>query len=351
MMIKPSPSVNFYQYPNIYIERETAIGKRLVIVAEADKGDFYDPTLIYTKDMAADFFGGGQLVQAYEDATTFQEGLSIYLMRIEPMMYEDAFSVLEALTFDLLYIDGVHYDKHKEIILMFIELAKIKEEKGNLIHGITTLSSAYKTYTSLIKLRKSIAELAIDSGDDFIERGKYLSIVVDQAEFKNAGAVYAGMLAYLDPEVSPVNKTIPNINLTVEYTKDQILDLRSIGIVCFKNTFKKGVTCTSSSCAVSTDGSVHKHISNFRIAQSLINQVALELQPLIGKTNILYQTLNAEDILNGVCDEFVSLSRIRDYNYNIVPDTLNGAIDVEIEFVPVFSVHSMSTHTRVRVFK
>lgn len=349
-MTTPSPSIDYLQHPPILIQREIAVGKRLVIMAEAEEGDYYDPTLVYHTDMARDFFGGGALIQAYEDASTFDKGLHVFLMRIEPYQYELALSVLESFEFDLLYIQDVHYDTHREVIDMFLEFAKIKEEKGNLIHGITTLSPD-KDYADLTLLFDSIKELTKEVGDDLVETGKYLSLVYNQGELKDAGAVYAGIVASVDPQVSPINKTIPDFALSRELSKQEILKLRSVGIVCFKSTFKKGVTCTSSSCAVSTDGSVHKHISNFRIAQYLINEVAAELQPFIGKPHVLLQAHNVEDIINAVCLEHVRLQRIRDYDYYLTVTELYGMIEVEIELVPIFSVHAMTTHTRVRIFK
>lgn len=348
-MIQPSPSIEYLQHPHLYVERTIANGKRLVMVAEADKGELYEPILVYSKDMAYDFFGGGQLVSAYEDATTFQEGLEVYLMRIEPFQHEVAFGVLEVFDFDLLYLDSVHFDLDPDLFQAILDFSYLKQEKGNLVHTITTLSSGLDKH-GVLSLRESIGNLTIDNGDETVETGKFLSLVADQISYKKAGAVYAGILAAVDPEVSPINKTVPDISLELEFSKEEIEWLREIGIVCFKNTFKKGVTCTSSSCAVSTPGSVHKHISNFRIAQSLINQVALELQPFVGSTNLSFQAMNIEDVIVAICEDFVG-SRIRDYDYALSISERQGYIDVEIEIVPIFSVHSMTTHSRVRVFK
>lgn len=349
MMIQPSPSIEYLQHPHLYVERTVANGKRLVMVAEADKGELYEPVLIYSKDMAYEFFGGGPLVSAYEDATTFQEGLEIYLMRIEPFQYEVAFGVLEVFDFDLLYLDNVHFDKNPDMFQMILDFSLIKQEKGSLVHTITTLSPSLGKQ-GILSLKGSIASLTIENGDESIETGKYLSIVPDQFLYKKAGAVYAGMLSAIGPEVSPINKTVSDVSLKMEFVKEEIEWLREIGIVCFKNTFKKGVTCTSSSCAVSTPGSVHKHISNFRIAQSLINQVSLELQPFVGSTNLSFQAMNIEDVIVAICEDFVG-TRIRSYDYTLSISERQGYIEVEIEIVPIFSVHSMTTHSRVRVFK
>lgn len=350
MMIQPSPSVEFFQHPPIYIYREVTIGKRLVILAEAEDGDLYNPILVYNKDMARDLFKSGALLQAYEDACTYQDNLYAYLMRIEPYMYELAFSVLESFDFDLMFIHEVHYDIQREVIDQFISFAQSKEEMGSLVHGITTLS-AKKQYADVVSLFESIASFTIEVGDDVIETGKYLSIVLNQSGIKDAGAVYAGILAALDPEVSPINKTIPNFTLAFELEKEEIVALRNAGIVCFKSTYKKGVTCTSSSCAVKTEGSVHKHISNFRIAQFLINEVASELQPFIGKPSNSFQLDTIDELIDAICLEHMELERIRDYAYELSIEQVKGFIYVNIEIVPIFSVHSIPTHTRVRVFK
>jgi hypothetical protein len=349
MMTQPSPSIEFLQDSSIYLEREVAVGKRLVILAESDEGSSFEPTLIYSQDMAVDFFGGGPLVSAYEDATTFQKGLEIYLMRVEPFQHEVAFAVLEAMTFDLLFIKDVYFKEHPDLFDMMHDFALVKQEKGNLIHIITTLKEY--DFSKLEAYFQPIADLTIENGDEPFEKGKFLSLVVNQMTFKDAGAVYAGMLATTEPEVSPINKTIPDVSLEVDYTKEQILKLREVGIVAFKNTFKNGVTCTSSSCAVRTEGSVHKHISNFRIAQSLINQTSFELQPFIGSTNLRFQSMIIEEVVKAICEDFMYMDRIRDYDFSIYINELQGYIDLEIEIVPIFSVHGMTTHSRVRVFK
>lgn len=346
----PSPSIEFLQEAHLYVERTVELGKRLVILAEAEKGALYEPVLVHRTDIAVDLFGSGNLVKAYEDATTYKSGLDIYLMRVEPFQYEAAFSVLETMNFDLLFLDGFHFDANADLYEEILAFAKIKQDMGTLIHVITTLSRSM-TFLELKTLFDSIKGLSLEAGDETEETGKYLSVVTDQMEYRNAGAVYAGLLAATNPEVSPINKSIPSVSLEVEFTKDEILELREAGIVCFKTTFKNGVTCTSSSCAVSTAGSVHKHISNFRIAQSLINQISLELQPFIGTTNLRLQTIDIEEILIAICEEAISQARIRDYDYAIAMNELMGYLDIEIEAVPIFSVHGMTARSRMRVFK
>lgn len=349
-MIQPSPSISYKQHPNITITRQVPIGKRLVIVGESSKGNLYDPTLVFDIDMAIDIFGDGPLIDAYEDATTYQEDLNVFLMRVEKENIHIAFSVLESFHFDLLFMSDVHFNEDTNLLHEFIRFAYTKENLGNLIHGVTTLSPGL-SYEDLLALRELTSSLTVDVGTETVEKGKYISLVVNQGLDKDAGAVYAGLLAALDPGTSPVNKTIPDFEIAFDFTKDQILELRSIGVVCFKNTLKKGITCTSSSCAVRTEGSVHKHVSNFRIAQVLINQLASELQHFVGQPQILLKAGQIEDVINNVCQEFQAMNRIREYDYTLSVSELYGIVEVSIEVVPIFSVHKMTVHSSVRIYR
>lgn len=350
-MTQPSPSIDFIQHPLVYVERQIEIGKRLIIVAESNKGQYYEPTLIYSKEMAIDFFEAGPIIQCYEDASSMNQNLNVFLMRIEPNRFDIVFKVLETFDFDLLYLDEVYFDKHSSLIEDCIEFSKIKEDKGNLIHSIVSLS-VKNNFLDIEMHFKKINELTKElSGDDLEELGKYLSLVVNQMEFKKASAVYAGVLASVNPEISPINKTIPNVKLEIEFTKDQILKLREIGIVCFKNTFKKGVVCSSSSCAVSTAGSVHKHISNFRIAQEIINEISRSLEIFIGRPNVTYQASNIEETIEALCLRRILDRKIRDYDYYIKINELYGLIEIKIEVVPIFSIHKITNHSIVRIYK
>lgn len=349
-MTQPSPSIEYFIQPNLYVEASVRIGNRLLILAESESGPLYEPILCYRSDMVSELFGEGRLSQLYTDASVLQENQEVYLMRIEEMNLSTAFSVLEGMSFDLMYVDGLHFDENFDLTLQALQFAETKQEMGNLIHIITTLSKPY-SFSELLELSSSIHSLSTEEGDETIEGGKYLSIVAKQMKEKDAGIVYAGMLGATNPEVSPINKKIPGVSLELEFSNQEILELRALGIVCFKNTFKNGVVCTSSSCAVSTAGSVHKHISNFRIAQSLINQVSVELEPFIGRTNLQYQSMNIENVLLAICEEAVAEQRIRYYGYDLSVNEAGGYIDIEMELVPIFSVHGMKTYSRMRVFK
>lgn len=344
--MKPSPSIEYYQLPHIFYSADLPIGKRLVVVGQSTKGDYYNPVTITSKAMAEDIFGSGPLLDRFQDV--LDGGASgAFLMRMEGEQFKKVLDVLTPFPLDLLVIDGMYYNNHQDMITNFIEFAKDKEYQGQLIHGFFGLHGL-DTFEQIESVFELIQAHSIPTEDGLEETGKYISVVVDQFQDKNAAAVYAGLAAALSPEISPVNKTL-NVSLKYEFDKEQIFALRAAGLVCFKDSFKKGVVCTSSTCAVATEDTPHKHLSNFRIAQVTIQEVAQEQQKFVGRVGVAFVAGEVEEIVESILLEKVKNRWIKDYGFLIQVDQLKGLVTTEIELVPVFSVHSMTHSSQVRV--
>ncbi|WP_067924178.1 hypothetical protein [Alicyclobacillus shizuokensis] len=348
-MTSPSPSISYQQLPFVYVEPSIEPGKQLVLAAASEQGDLYQPMEVTNPDMVTRLFGSGPLVDRYKEMAN--TGLTtMYVMRIEDGQFEKAFQALAPFVFDLAYIDGLYFHTHPDAIQQFIEFAKEREYEGRLIHGIFDVPGL-STYADLRGIFPQIASLTIPVSDGVDETGKYISVVADQFSDARAGAVYAALVASLDPQVSPVNKPV-TATLQSEFTNDQILDLRTKGVVCFRNSIKKGLVCTSSTCAVATEGSVHQHISNFRIAQRCIQAIAEQLEQFIGRLGSFIQTDQLESIVEAALMQQLKDGLIRDYRYDIRIDRQDPRIYVihtTIEIVPLFSVHSMTQTSQVQV--
>jgi hypothetical protein len=348
MMIQPSDNIDYIQLPHAYYSQLLSIGKRLVILAEATNGKYYDPTPVSTLDAAKAIFGSGPLIDRFSD-TLIGSPEGAYLMRMEPHAFQTAWSYLHKFPFDLIYMDHLFFNQSPELIQSYIEFAKEKEEQGQLIHAFFDVTglNGIQDYRSLYAL---IQSLSVPVEDGLEETGKYFSIVADQAKDEKAAAVYAGLVSSLSPEISPENKTL-GITLKTEFDSSSIKELRKAGVVCFKNSLKKGTVCTSSSCAVSTENSVHKHISNFRIAQYLIQEIAEQQQELVGKTGMAFSMQESEDIVDQLLANYALLNRIKKGGFEVTSDPINRIIYTTVDIVPVFSVYSMSQTSQVRVRK
>jgi hypothetical protein len=344
--MKPSPSIEYLQLPHSYIRGYLATGKRLIVIAESEKGALYEPIAVTDALQAKTLFGSGPLVDRFDDVTAGQvEG--VYLMRIESNAFQKAYDVLIKFPFDLIYIDGLYFNTHQYEIQSFIEFAKEKEHQGQLIHGFFDVQGL-DSMDSLRSIFSYIQDLSKPIEGGIEELGKYLSVVVNQIQDHKAAAVYAGLVTSLNPEISPVNKTL-NVKLKWELEKEDILELRDAGLVCFKDSLKKGVVCTSSSCAVATKDSPDKYISNFRIAQYLIQEIAEAQQEYVGRVGVYYTLQEVESILIDILSNYVMLNRIKTFDYEITADPVKGIIYTSIEIVPIFSIYAMTQTTQVRV--
>lgn len=346
--MQPSPSIDYSRLPHAYFSTSLTMGKRIIILGESTAGAMYDPVAVTSISLAQAIFGEGPLIERFKDLSV-GGNVGAYLMRVERNALQTAFSALIKFPFDLIYIDDVFFNTHPEVIQQFIQFAQDKEYEGQLIHGFFDLKGL-DSMEGIRAIYPAIADLTQITEDGEEELGKYMSVVLNQVKDHSAAAVYAGLVASLNPEISPVNKTL-RVELKQEFSKEDVLELRAAGIVCFKDSLKKGVICTSSSCAVATADSASKHISNLRITQFLIQELADRLQVYVGRLGMEYILSEAEAIVESILESYVDAQRVRRYDYGLTPDMLRGRIDIEIEIVPVFSVYTMKQTSQVRVRK
>jgi hypothetical protein len=344
--MQPSPNLSYEQLPHLFMKEYLPIGKRLVIAGTAEKGALYQPVQVSSEEQAKYLFGSGTLLDRYTDAKAGATP-NVYLMRIERNAFQDVYRALAPFSFDLIYIQDLTFNKFDEM-LRFVDFAKEKEQQGQLIHGFFEVDgpNGMEAYRALFPY---IAQLSIPTEDGIEETGKYISPVADQFKDRKAAAVYAGLVTALDIGLSPINKTIDTIELKREYENDQIVELRKAGMVCFRKSFKKGVVCASATCAVATEGSVHKHISNFRIAQDTIQEVAEEQRAYIGRVGVSYVISELEEIIEVALLYRVKLGQLRRYDFEVTADPLTGVINTQLELIPIFSVQKMNATSLVRV--
>lgn len=343
--MKPSPFIDYYQLEHDVLLPPVTIGKRIVIVGQSAEGEYYSPIRVTNSKVARSVFREGGVVDRYEELTRHFP-LDAYLMRVPEKGFGEALKALHYLPFDFVYFDDIYFNQHHDEVQNFIAFAEEKESLGNLVHGIFEVKDCI-VYEDFLSVIEDVKQLSKPVSDGIKETGKYLSIVADQFIGQKSGIVYMGLINALEPEVSPINKTI-NLELKHEFSRNEIHELRDSGIVCFRESVKNGVVCASSSCAVATEGSVHKNICNFRIAQTLINELTYEQESLIGETYAGEHIEKLKELTRSVLDEQISQNRIRSYSYTIVLDDANK-VHTHIEFVPIFSVYEMSASAQVRM--
>lgn len=343
-MLSPTIEYKGNEYAEYY--RTLSIGKRLVIVGEAQDGPYYEPTIIYNIRLAETIFKSGPLVDRFRDVVHVDDSIDIVFVRMKDKDFQSVYRCLESYSFDLVYIDDFNFGNSEEEIENFIEFAQDKENLGDLIHGFFNLS----IYKDIFEIDKLIESYSFEDMIDTYEKGKYFSVVSDQISQHNSAAIYAAHVASIDPGVSPVNKRL-DVALYKEWSKEELLYLHQSGIVAFRNSFQNGVICANSTCAVKTPGSPHRNIANFRIAQYLIQELSNALQDRIGLIQNTMQIERVHEIVENKLIDYRDLNRIRDGSYAVIPDDTAGRIYINILIVPIFSTESIRAYSQVRIFR
>lgn len=318
-------------------------------MAESSIGTDYVPTLVYNEKMARSIFGEGRLIDRFLDAIAQTDAIEVYLVKIQPHAFQTAWNAIAPFDFDLVYVDDFSFGESVDDILSFIDLAQSKAEQGRLIHGFFDLEQC-NTLQELEPIFNLIESFTHENTTDVYEMGKYLSVIMDQFADRKAGVMYAAQLASSQPEISPVNKTF-NATLAFEFEKDELRKIKESGIVVFKNSYHNGVVPVTATAAVSTPGSVHKNITNFRIVQYLVNEAYDNINQFIGQTGVRFHELEIASIIEDLLYTYINLGRIKDFDYSVQSDKLNGFIYLNMEVVPIFTVEKITTHTQVRIFK
>lgn len=343
-----SPRIEYGFQKPVEIFPEIEAGRRLVLVGTSEKGELYEPIIIYNKGQALEVFGSGQLVDFYESLSLLSENSPVVLLRTEDKGYLKALRALSSLDFDLVYLGSI-VDDFDSKIDPFIELCKEKERAGSLVHGFFKLSLSSDKDLLYSKLKS----LSFDNDSASYENGKYFSLVMDQFKSSNSAVVYATLVADLDVGASPVNKPL-NVELSHHFTKREIQELHRRGIVCFRDSIVNNVVCASPTCAVLTIDSAHKNIANYRVVQSMMQEFKERVNHLVGNPfsyGGFGSSVEAQEIMDQLIDEYIRDQIIRAAEYSVQENELEGYIHFHLKIVPIFSVEYISAYPQLRIYR
>ncbi|RHW31991.1 hypothetical protein [Oceanobacillus profundus] len=342
----PSPTIEYTPYEFIENLPSLSIGKRIVIVGESHDGPYYEPIIVHNMKVAEGIYQYGPLLERYRDALQVDDSIEVIFLRIEENRFDKAYQVLLSYTFDLIYFDNFNFGKSEEDIQKYLDFAGEKEYQGELVHGFFSI----EPHDDLDKINSIISSFTFDNSIDIQEMGKYISLVLNQTSGYVGAMIYAALVTSLNPEVSPVNKQL-DIYLHTEYTKNELLQFQKQGIVAFRSSILNGNVISNATCAVQTPGSVHKSISNFRISQHLINELSNVFHNEIGEVQNEIQINRIQALIEEKLQDFIDLNRIRQGDYTIIANNIQGEINIELEFVPIFTTSTMTGHTKLNIYR
>jgi hypothetical protein len=347
-----SPKINYQRNSPVTLYREIPEGKSLIVAGTSEKGTLYNPIRIHNEDNVIDNFGSGPLLDRYHELIYYFQNMDVYMMRIEANSYSPIYRVLSSFDCDYLYIDQFNFGNSKQNLVDFVDFALDQEARGRWVHLFSEIMPI-ETDGDLEQVKACIAGLTLYYNNTLHEFGRFFSAVYDQFSNAKAGIVYAGILLSLDNEISPINKTIDHVYLSKEFTRKQLFDLDHSGIVCFRNSLKRGIVCAAAPCACNTPGSAYGHITNFRIMQYLINMVQNSFNKYIGKLNLLMYENDMNSLLDQILDQMKNDEMIRDYDFRIDLDeaSMYTVANLNILAVPIFTTKTIRASVQLRIFK
>ena len=345
-----STKYEYQQHHYLTEYKQSSIGKRLIIIGEAQSGPLHEPIKVYNRKMAEAIFKSGPLVERVKDIIDQSGQIEMHVMRIESEEFIYAMDIIKTLDFDLLVLDSLEFhEDNKFEIEHYVNMAYEKANTGRLIHAFFKVRE-FENINELYGVFNMIEELTAKVGIEIYEFGKYLSVIADQLAGVDTSATYASLIAGLGVGESPVNKPI-KAGLRKHLTKDEIRLLRDKGLVCFKDSYHNGTVCCSPTCAVATLGSYHKNITNYRIVQYIINEISEGLSELVGSTVRSGTISNAEKLVQYVLERNVREGILKEYDYEIRIEALDGLMYVTVAMVPIFTVEKIVTHSQIRILK
>jgi hypothetical protein len=344
-MIIPSVNIEYIGMDHFYDIDETDRKKIMVITNEKTELAIYNKIYRFDEEeKIKDFFG--EKTKKYVDSIRLMTGIEINIMAIDIDDYDYEISELIHFSFDFMGFTFLSLEKNEAAIRFFLEICLEKKERGELSHIVV---NAFENETKDIEIiKEKINKMSESFLDGYFEMGDCLSVVLNQIKDYDSAGVYLGLINSIEIGESPINKRIPVI-LKKEYNKEEIIKNYNYGLVCFKRTLKKGVVCTSATCATQIEDSANKNISNFLIVQEIVKEIKSLLSEYVGETYNSFIKNEIENEIYAILENKKSEEIIKEFNLDIYPKELIGEVAVEIEIMPIFTVEKIKQYTQVRI--
>lgn len=387
-MTKPLHHLQFHQMPPSYeavLEKdyhhliilgtgEKANGlhsKYMLLGADEEERKLIEPFTVKSPEELLYKAGEGTAYDVYRSLCAPFGNLEVSILLIDYDYLEDAFSLLENVDFsyllfdhnmriemdmqfvrepDLLQDPTINPDllEKVELFKRFLEVADKARARGRIVHAI----SLTKIEDELMRMKvfKAINALRIYEEHEFIEKGRYISVVLDQLQTEMAHSHYAALAIEQDIHESPTNKDIKNPVLRFELEDYEHQFYEQNGVITLIDSYHKGVVFSNCTTAVITEDQMHKHFPHEKIAQFTINLLGQSFFPVIGMAINAVTDNKVNSILSAIRTYLKNKKGyVKDLGYEYYFDRAKGELYLTVIIVPISSVQSMVIQTQVRV--
>lgn len=387
-MTKPLHHLQFHQLPPSYeavTERdyhnliilgtgekaEGLHGKYMILGENDEERKLIEPFVVKTPKELLDKAGEGTAYDVYRSLCAPFGELEVSILLIDYEYLEDAFSLLENIDFSFLVFDqnmrldaeltfvketellsdaSINHDllERSRLFTRFIEVADKAAARGRIIHAISLLK--IEDELTRINVFKRIAEFRYYESHEFVEKGRYLSLVLDQLQTEFSHSQYAALALVQDVHESPTNKIIKRPILKQELDEYEHKYYDANGIITMIDSYHRGVVFSNCSTAIITDDQLHKHFPHQKIAQYSISILEKSFDTVIGMPINFVTKSRVEQILQSVRIFLKQKKKyLKDMGYSYEFKHSLGELHLTIILVPISSIQGMTIQTQVKV--
>ena len=323
----------------------------------------------------------GQPVSEYSDAVVTEDMIG-YLKT------QGAYQILENYNVDYIYPAGVYADSvqtvnpysdfQRELALVCAVLTyrtkmthgfiDVKPNSNTTLVGIDAyVAKLVNTHANLYYMTDQDGNVIYDADNKPMDIGWYTSVVVGPEVVMNSDVLgtyygspaiaYAALNAVLQPQSSPLNKAIRNVNgMKFKFSNKQMNALVGNRMVCFK--LKNEGMATASSTPYVVDGITagapgcdYSDIAIVKVVTDVVDNIRQVADPFIGEQNTVEQRNALSALISKRLAKLVELGEIQSYEFEVsatIQQQLLGEASIALTIIPAMTLKKITTVVALR---
>lgn len=301
---------------------------------------------------------------------------------------QGAYQILENYNVDFIYPAGVYADSvqtvnpnsdfQRELALVCAVLTyrtkmthgfiDVKPNSNTTLVGIDAyVSKLVNTHDNIYYMTDQNGDIIYDQDEKPMDIGWYTSVVVGPEVVVNSDVLgtyygspaiaYAALNAVLEPQSSPLNKALRNVQgIKFKFSNKQLDALIGKRMVCFK--LKNEGLATASSIPYVVDGITagapncdFADITTVKILTDVVDQIRKVADPFIGEPNTLEQRNALSALISKKLAKLKELGEIQDYEFEVaatIQMQLLGEASIALKIVPAMTLKKITTVVALR---
>lgn len=323
----------------------------------------------------------GQPVSEYSDAIVTEEMIG-YLKT------QGAYQILENYNVDYIYPAGVYADSvqtvnpysdfQRELALVCAVLTyrtkmthgfiDVKPNSNTTLVGIDAyVAKLISRHPNLYYMVDQNGDVIYDADNKPMDIGWYTSVVVGPEVVMNSDVLgtyygspaiaYAALNAVLQPQSSPLNKAIRNVNgIKFKFSNKQMDAIVGNRMVCFK--LKNEGMATASSTPYVVDGVTsgapgcdYSDIAIVKVVTDVVDNIRQVADPFIGEQNTVEQRNALSALISKRLAKLVELGEIQSYEFEVsatIQQQLLGEASIALTIIPAMTLKKITTVVALR---